>query len=97
MKTSPQGSVVHAEGDHKNHVINIQGNHLEGIQRTLETQGADITRLRQRRDSTEHGPLILRRLTELERDRRFDADFNRDIATGPVRPRGVVLLLDVNR
>ena len=54
------GSVVHAEGDHKIHVINIQGNHLE-------------------------------------RDRRLDIDFNRDIATCPARPHGVVLLLDVNR
>jgi len=28
----------------------------------------------------------------LERDRRFDVDFNRDISTGPARPHGVVLL-----
>jgi hypothetical protein len=33
----------------------------------------------------------------LERDRRFDVDFYRDIATGPARPHGVVLLPDVNR
>ena len=49
------GGVVQAEGDHKIHVINVQGNRLE-------------------------------------RDPRFDLDFNRDISTGPARPHGVVLL-----
>jgi hypothetical protein len=28
----------------------------------------------------------------LERDPRFDLDFNRDISTGPARPHGVALL-----
>ena len=49
------GGVVQAEGDHKIHVLNVQGNRLE-------------------------------------RDPRFNLDFNRDIGTGPARPHGVVLL-----
>ena len=49
------GGVVHAEGDHKIHVINV---------------GPDRMAL----------------------DPRFDVDFNRDIATGPARPHGMVML-----
>ena len=49
------GGIVHAEGDHKIHVINVNSNRLE-------------------------------------RDTRFDLDFNRDIGTGPARPHGVALL-----
>jgi selenium-binding protein 1 len=48
------GGVVKAEGDHKVHVINVDGNRLE-------------------------------------REARFDLDFNRDISTGPARPHGVAL------
>ena len=33
----------------------------------------------------------------LERDQRFDVDFNRDIATGPARPHGLALLPVTNR
>lgn len=51
---APPG-VVTADGDHKIHVINVQGN-------------------------------------SLERDARFDVDFNRDIGTGPARPHGVIPL-----
>ena len=56
----PPGGVVHAEGDHKIHVLNIRDNRLE-------------------------------------RDQRFDVDFNRDIATGPARPHGLALLPVTNR
>jgi hypothetical protein len=30
----------------------------------------------------------------MERDRRFDVDFDRDIATGPARPHGVLMFPD---
>jgi selenium-binding protein 1 len=49
------GGVVHAEGDHKVHVINV-------------------------------GP------RRMQLDTRFNVDFNRDIATGPARPHGMVML-----
>jgi hypothetical protein len=49
------GGVVHADGDHKIHVINVRHDHMA-------------------------------------LDPRFDVDFNRDIATGPARPHGVVML-----
>jgi hypothetical protein len=54
------GGVVHAEGDHKIHVLDIRGDRLE-------------------------------------RDHRFDVDFNRDIATGPARPHGLALVPAANR
>jgi hypothetical protein len=49
------GGVVHAEGNHKIHVLKVHRNRIE-------------------------------------RDTRFDLDFNRDISTGPARPHGVALL-----
>jgi selenium-binding protein 1 len=33
----------------------------------------------------------------LERDTRFDVDFNRDIATGPARPHGMAIFPDRDR
>jgi hypothetical protein len=63
---------------------------LEGIQRTLETQSADIARLQQqRRDGNEHGPLILRRLTELERLVRGEPGLTKPARHTRARPLGV--------
>jgi hypothetical protein len=63
---------------------------LEGIQRTLETQGADIARLQQqRRDGNEHAPLILRRLIELERLVRGDPGLTKPPRHTRARPLGI--------
>jgi hypothetical protein len=60
------------------------------IERTLKTQSADIARLQQqRRDGNEHGPLILRRLTELERLVRGDGGLTKPARHTRGRPLGV--------
>ena len=64
---------------------------LEGIQRTLATQDARIDRLaQQKRDAGEHGPMILRRLTELERLVRGDPGLAAVPKHTPRRPLGVL-------
>jgi hypothetical protein len=64
---------------------------LSGLRTLLETATADIARLQQqRRDGNEHGPLILRRLTELERLVRGDGGLTKPARHTRSRPLGVV-------
>jgi hypothetical protein len=63
---------------------------LEGIQRTLETQSADIARLQQqRRDEGQHRDIILRQLAELTRLARGDPGLTKPPRHTRARPLGV--------
>ena len=58
---------------------------LAGIRTLLEAQDAALASLRQqRRDEGEHGPMILRRLTDLEREVRGE---RQDIGRAPKATR----------
>jgi hypothetical protein len=64
---------------------------LEQIQRALAAQDARFDRLaQQKRDAGEHGPMILRRLTELERLVRGDPGLAAVPKHTPRRPLGVL-------
>jgi hypothetical protein len=63
---------------------------LTGIRTVLEAQEASIARLQhQRRAEGDHGPMILRRLTELERLVRGDCGLTRPLRHTRSRPLGV--------
>ena len=63
---------------------------LAGIRTLMEAQATELARLQQqRRDGVEHGPMILRRLTELERLVRRDPGLTKPARHTRARPLGI--------
>jgi len=65
-------------------------NALSGIRTLIESQAAEIARLQQqRRADGEHGPMILKRLMQLERLVRGDAGLSKPLRHTRTRPLGI--------